>query len=150
MEISNLFNEMKNQQELLQKFLDLIYLQQKAIINNDVVVLEDLLTKEGAFFNQIEAKKTLMSDIIIQLAVKYSIKLESNNLSDFINSLKLKNEFKLNGLIKLHESIKKLVYVIIEANNQNKILINQAKSFIKQLVTIFAHANKNSILDRRA
>ncbi len=44
MEISNLFNEMKSQQELLQKFLDLIYLQQKAIINNDIVVLEDLLT----------------------------------------------------------------------------------------------------------
>ena len=103
MEISNLFNEMKNQQELLQKFLDLIYLQQKAIINNDIVVLEDLLTKEGAFFNQIEAKKILMSDIIIQLAVKYSIILESNNLSDFINSLKLKKEFKLAGLIKLHE-----------------------------------------------
>lgn len=150
MEISNLFNEMKSQQELLQKFLDLIYLQQKAIINNDIVVLEDLLTKEGAFFNQIEAKKILMSDIIIQLAVKYSIKLESNNLSDFINSLKLKNEFKLTGLIKLHESIKKLVYLIIEANNQNKILINQAKSFIKQLVTIFAQSNKNNILDRRA
>ncbi len=91
-----------------------------------------------------------MSDIIIQLAVKYSIILESNNLSDFINSLKLKKEFKLAGLIKLHESIKKLVYLIIEANNQNKILINQAKSFIKQLVTIFAQTNKNTILDRRA
>jgi len=149
MEMNNLFSELKKQHESLQKLLDLIFLQQTAIINNDVKLLEEILQKESAFFNEIEMSQRLLADIIIQLAVKHSIKLKSNNLSDFIESLKSKNEFKLGRLIKLHESMKDLVYQIIRVNNQNKLLINQAKNFVKELIAIFMRSNKSAILDRK-
>ncbi len=149
MELNSLFNELKFQHELLQRLLDLIFLQQTAIINNDIKSLEEVLQKEGAFFNEIEARQKLISNMISEMAVKNSLRLKSNNLTDFIDALKIKNEFKLGKLIKLHESMKNLVYQIIKVNNQNKLLINQAKNFVKELIAIFMRSNKSAILDRK-
>ena len=60
MEMNNLFNELKKQHELLQKFLDLISLQQNAIINSDVKALEETLKIESTYFNEIEISQKFL------------------------------------------------------------------------------------------
>ncbi|MHB1687346.1 MAG: flagellar export chaperone FlgN [Ignavibacteriaceae bacterium] len=147
--MNNLFNELIKQHELLQKFLDLISLQQKAIINNDIKSLEGTLHAESSFFNEIETNQKLMVEIIKQLSEKYALKPKSNKLSDFLNALKVKGDFKLNNFFRLQASIKNLIFSIIKINNQNKLLISQARNFIKEIMSVFTNSNKNAILDRK-
>lgn len=149
MEMNNLFNELNKQHELLQKFLDLISLQQKAIIVSDIKSLEETLKKESIFFNEIETNQKLMIEAIQNLAKKYSLNLKSNKLSDFLNALEDNNKVKLGGLFELQASLKKLINKINIVNNQNKMLISQARNFIKEIISVFANSNKSQILDRK-
>ncbi|HUX92263.1 MAG TPA: flagellar protein FlgN [Ignavibacteriaceae bacterium] len=149
MELNNLFNDLKKQHELLQKFLDLISLQQNAIINSDIKALEETLKIESTFFNEIEISQKLMIETIKNLSEKYSLNLKSNKLSDFLEALKDKNEVKLGGFFKLQASLKKLISNINTVNNQNKMLISQARNFIKEIIGVFANSNKSPILDRK-
>ena len=149
MELNNLFNDLKKQHELLQKFLDLISLQQNAIINSDVKALEETLKIESTYFNEIEISQKLMMKTIKNLSEKYSLNPKSNKLSDFLEAMKDKNEVKLGAFFKLQTSLKKLISNINTVNNQNKMLISQARNFIKEIIGVFANSNKSSILDRK-
>ncbi|MHB8578545.1 MAG: flagellar export chaperone FlgN [Ignavibacteriaceae bacterium] len=147
--MNNLFNELKKQHELLQKFLDLISLQQNAIINSDIKVLEETLKTESTFFNEIKISQNLTIDTIKNLSEKYSLNLKSNKLSDFLEAMKDKNEVKIVTFFKLQTSLKKLISNINTVNNQNKMLISQARNFIKEIISVFANSNKSPILDRK-
>jgi hypothetical protein len=149
MEMINLFDELKKQQELLQKFMDLISLQQKAIIDGDIISLEETLKKESVYFNEIEVNQKMTIETIKNLAEKYSLTLKSNRLSDFLEALEVKKEIKLVSFKKLQTSLKKIISNINNVNNQNKMLISQARNFIKEIIGVLANTNKSSILDRK-
>ena len=149
MEMINLFDELKKQQELLQKFMDLISLQQKAIIDGDIISLEETLKKESVYFHEIEVNQKVTIETIKKLAEKYSLTLKSNRLSDFLEALEVKKEIKLVSFKKLQTSLKKIISNINNVNNQNKMLISQARNFIKEIIGVLANTNKSSILDRK-
>jgi len=145
----NLFDELKKQQELLQKFMDLISLQQKAIIDGDIISLEETLKKESVYFHEIEVNQKMTIETIKNLAEKYSLTLKSNRLSDFLEALEVKKEIKLVSFKKLQTSLKKIISNINNVNNQNKMLISQARNFIKEIIGVLTNTNKSSILDRK-
>ncbi|HUX60642.1 MAG TPA: flagellar export chaperone FlgN [Ignavibacteriaceae bacterium] len=149
MEMINLFDELKKQQELLQKFMDLISLQQKAIIDGDIISLEETLKKESVYFHEIEVNQKMTIETIKKLAEKYSLTLKSNRLSDFLEALEVKKEIKLVSFKKLQTSLKKIISNINNVNNQNKMLISQARNFIKEIIGVLTNTNKSSILDRK-
>ena len=149
MEMINLFDELKKQQELLQKFMDLISLQQKAIIDGDINSLEETLKKESVYFHEIEVNQKMTIETIKNLAEKYSLTLKSNRLSDFLEALEVKKEVKLVSFKKLQTSLKKTINNINNVNNQNKMLISQARNFIKEIIGVLANTNKSSILYRK-
>lgn len=149
MEMINLFDELKKQQELLQKFMDLISLQQKAIIDGDIISLEETLKKESVYFHEIEVNQKMTIETIKNLAEKYSLTLKSNRLSDFLEALEVKKEIKLVSFKKLQTSLKKIISNINNVNNQNKMLISQARNFIKEIIGVLTNTNKSSILDRK-
>ncbi len=149
MEMINLFDELKKQQELLQRFMDLISLQQKAIIDGDINSLEETLKKESVYFHEIEVNQKMTIETIKKLAEKYSLTLKSNRLSDFLDALEDKKEIKLGSFKKLQSSLKKIINNINYVNNQNKMLISQARNFIKEMIGVLVNSNKSSILDRK-
>jgi hypothetical protein len=149
MEMKDLFSSLKDQHEFLQTFLETIILQQKAIINNDINGLEETIRTEGALLFNFELYEKQMSEIIKQLTEKYAINTSTNKLSDFINALKGKREFNPNSLVKLHNSLQKLLAQIMKTNNQNKLLIDQARNFIKETVSALIINNQAPIFDRK-
>jgi SMC interacting uncharacterized protein involved in chromosome segregation len=90
-----------------------------------------------------------MADIIKQLSEKYSIDTPSNKLTDFVNVLKGKREFNPNNIVKLHSSLQKLVSQIVKINDQNRMLIDQARNFVKETVSALVNNNQSPIFDRK-
>ena len=150
MEMKDLFNSLKEQHEFLQTFLDTVILQQKAIINNDIRGLEETIKIEGALLINVDHYEKQMADVLKQLSEKYSIDTPSNKLVDFINALRGKREFNPNSIMKLHSSLKKLVSQITKINDQNRMLIDQARNFVKETVSALIINNQSPIFDRKA
>jgi hypothetical protein len=150
MEMKDLFNSLKDQHEFLQTFLDTIILQQKAIINNDIRGLEETIKTEGALLINVDRYEKQMAEILKQLSEKYSINSSSNKLVDFINGLRGKRELNPNNIVKLHSSLKKLVSQIMKINDQNRMLIDQARNFVKETVSALVNNNQSAIFDRKA
>lgn len=149
MEMTNLFNLLKEQHQFLVAFLDTIVLQQKAIIEGDLKGLEGSIKTEGALLINFDQYEKHMTDMIRELSEKYSLNASSGKLSDFINTLKGKREFNSRNFIKLQSSLQKLMLQIIKVNNQNKLLVEQARYFIKETVSALAINNQTPILDRK-
>lgn len=150
MEMKDLFSTLKDQHDFMQAFLDTIILQQKAIISNDIIGLEETIKTEGALLLNVDHYEKQMAEIIKELSEKYSIDTPSNKLADFVNVLKGKKEFNPNNIVKLHASLKKLVTQIVKINDQNRMLIEQARSFVKETVSALVINNQSAIFDRKA
>ena len=149
MEMSDLFNLLKEQHQFLEAFLDTIVLQQQAIIESDLKGLEDSIKTEGALLINFDHYERHMTEMIRQLSEKYSLNASSGKLTDFINTLKGKREFNPKNFIKIQSSMQKLMAQIVIINNQNKLLVDQARNFIKETVSALIINNQNPILDRK-
>lgn len=149
MEMSDLFNLLREQHQFLESFLDTIVLQQRAIIESDVKGLEETIKTEGALLINFEYYEKHMSSMIRELSEKYSLDASSGKLSDFVNTLKGKREFNPKSLVRIQSSMQKLMLQIIKINNQNKMLVDQARNFIKETVSAFINNNQKPILDRK-
>ncbi len=149
MELSDLFRCLKEQYQVLREYLDTLLEHQKAIINGNLAVIEQSIKKEGNLLFSIGSFETRRYEIIQQLAAKYSLNINSNKLSEFIEKVKEKKLFDTSGLAMRRDSLQKLISEIIKINTQNKFLIEQAKSFIKEVITTFTKSNKNVLVDRR-
>ncbi len=149
MDMNDLLKLLKDQHQLLHAFHDTIVIQQKAIIGNDVKGLEETIKTEGALLINIELYEKHVEEVIMQLSSKYEINNSANKLSEFIEAIKIKREINPINLIKLQISLRKMVTQIIKVNNQNKMLIDQARYFIKETIAALVNKNHTSILDRK-
>ncbi|MCL5030680.1 MAG: flagellar protein FlgN [Bacteroidetes bacterium] len=149
MDMNDLLKLLKEQHQLLHAFHDTIVLQQKVIINNDVKGLEETIKTEGALLINIELYEKHVEEVIKQLSDKYGIKNSSGKLSEFIDAIKVKREINSINLIKLQNSLQKMVTQTVRVNNQNKMLIDQARYFIKETIAALISKNRTSILDRK-
>ena len=149
MELNNLFRCLREQHKILQEYLGVLLKHQKAIINSDNAGIEDTIKSIGVLLFNIGNCETLRQDIIQQLSEKYSLQVKSNKLTDFISEVNKQKLFETDGLVKIQNSMKKIILEIIKVNNQNKVLIDQARNFIKEMITVLSSTNKNIFIDRR-
>ena len=149
MEMTDLFNLLKEQHQFLEAFLNTIVLQQRAIIESDLKGLEETIKTEGALLINFDNYEMHMTEMIRELSKKYSLNAQSGKLTDFVNTLKGKREFNPKSFIKLQISLQKLMEQIMKINNQNKLLVDQARNFIKETVSALVNNSQNPILDRK-
>ena len=149
MEMTDLFNLLKEQHQFLEAFLNTIVLQQRAIIESDLKGLEETIKTEGALLINFDNYEKHMTEMIRELSKKYSLNASSGKLTDFVNTLKGKREFNPKSFIKLQISLQKLMEQIMKINNQNKLLVDQARNFIKETVSALVNNSQNPILDRK-
>ena len=149
MEMIDLFRSLKDQHQFLEAFLNTIMLQQRAIIENNMTGLEETIKTEGALMIYIEQHEKKVLEIIGELSQKYSIDVPSNKLSDFVAAVKAKKIMETGSIEKIQNSLKKYILRIAKVNAQNKILIEQARSFVQETISAIVSFNKNQILDRK-
>ncbi len=147
MEVAEL-NQMLEENRLnLENFLKVLSEQQKYLVDNNISGLEEAVSKEEKLLNRIEDVKQKTSSLISTLIQKYSIEVNGNKLSDFINAIK--DKIKIDQTVLLQKKIVELANQVKEMNKQNKVLIEHARSFIK--ATVKALADENClVLDRKA
>ncbi len=149
MEMNDLFNSLKEQHQFLEAFLNTIQLQQRAIVENDIKGLEETVKMEGALLLNIEQYEKQMLKIIQQLTEKYSLGANPNKLSDFLEAMKVKKHFDSRNIVKLQMSLRKLILQIAKINAQNRLLIQQASSYLRETISTIASLHKNPLLDKK-
>lgn len=148
MEMRNLYNALREQYEFLQAYLSALFEHQQAIINSDIVELEETIKSESALLIVIENYQNKIFNSIKELSERYSLGLKTFRLSDFIYTVKEQDKGDVVNLIKMRDSLTKMSADIARVNNQNKILIEQSRYLIKGTIAAIINSNKNPILDR--
>ncbi len=148
MEMSVLFKALKEQYEFLNAYLGVLTQHQEAIINGNIVEMEETIKSEGALLIIVEKYQNKIVDVIKNLSAEYSLRLQNYRLSDFIKAIKYNNRFDTDKLSKMQESLTKMGNEIIKVNNQNKLLVDQARYLIKGTITSIANEKNAPILDR--
>jgi flagellar biosynthesis/type III secretory pathway chaperone len=146
MEMAELNQMLEENKMNLENFLQVLSEQQKYLVDNNIHGLEGSIVKEEKLLSRIEDVKKKTSELISVLIEKYSIETKGTKLSDFVNAIK--DKIKIDATVLLQKKIFELANQVKEMNQQNKILIEHARSFIK--ATVKALSDENClILDRK-
>lgn len=148
MEISDLFNALKEQHEFLHAYLGALMQHQDAIISGNINELEETIKSEGALLIIVENYRNKIINVIKILSGKYFFKLQNYRLSDFITAVKYNERYDTDRLSKMQNSLTKVGNDIIKVNNQNKLLVDQARYLIKGTISVIVNENSVPILDR--
>ena len=147
------FEELNQSLELqvtnLKMLLNTVVTKQKAIIKNDLKALGKEMHTEEKLLISISNQTANVSAIIAKLSSSFGLKLEKPILSEFIKSVSEEKDTNLKVIIMLRNSIRELVQQIDYTNKQNNILIEHARSFIKELISNIVGLSKKSLLDAK-
>lgn len=147
--MNELLNSLTEQQSNLQEFLEVVYKQQRALIENNLASLEESILAEEKVLQKIEATEKTREEIMKNLSGAYSIKLKSLSVSDFLKQIGNDHHPLVQKISDLSEEIKEVITDITKVNYQNKQLINHSRSFIKETVALVFGNNGNQLLDKR-
>lgn len=148
MEMSNLFKALKEQYEFMHAYLGTIIQHQQAIIQGNISELEETIKSEGALLIILENYQHKIVEIIKALSQKYSLGLENFKLSEFIAAVNENDSYDTVNLTKMKTSLIKMGIEITKINNQNKLLVDQARYIIKETISALVSANNVPTLDR--
>ena len=146
---SDLESILELQKHNLQKMLEVLKSHQTALVHNDLKLIEDSITSEEVLLQNIMKTETEKSTIIEQLDKQYSLHLVKPSLTNLLIAVQRKEDFNYDSLQKLQFVIKKLTLEISRINLQNRVLIENAKSFIKNTISALVGQNKRQLLDKR-
>jgi hypothetical protein len=149
MKVNELISALEKQEQSLKNFLECISTKQKAIVQNDINTLQDSLANEEKLLSEIDEGGKKISSAIEYLAAENSLKINSKSLTEFINSANNKSEVNMSMITMLQNSIKDLIVKSAFINEQNKILINHSRNFIKETISMLIGLNKGPLLDKR-
>jgi 3-methyladenine DNA glycosylase Tag len=150
MKTNQLIAALKEQEESLKQFLECSINKQKAIVQNDIESLHKSLNNEEKILSQIENNGKKISSVIGNLAGDYGLELESVSLSEFLNSVTNKSEINVKVINLLRNSIKDLIGKSSRINEQNKILIDHSRNFLRETIAVLIGLSKRPLLDRKA
>lgn len=149
MEMNDLLSSIKRQFNLLKNFLEILKIQQKAIVENDIDLLESATMKESEVIKSInEANKDILK-IIHEKSVQLNFDSQPKDLSEFLDLVSTEAGIDVSDIQSIRQASKPLAEEIIKVNEQNKILIQEGRSFIKNLIGLLAGGNNSQLLDRR-
>lgn len=146
MELKEIYLALEEQIVNLQKFINVVKQQQRALIENNVYLIEESLSNEERMISLITSHEDNLVKIINAFARENSLNIDNPVLNNLIDEL-IKRKVDVVQLTKLRNDIKSLVANIIKTNTQNKLLIDNARNFIKETISALMASKK--ILDRK-
>jgi hypothetical protein len=149
MKSNELISVLKEQEDSLKQFLVCSLNKQKAIVQNDIEKLHNSLNNEEKILSQIENNGKKISSIIEKLAEDYGFKMNTVSLSEFLNSVDNKTEINFKVISLLRNSIKDLVGKSSRINEQNKILIDHSRNFLRETIAVLIGLSKRPLLDKK-
>jgi len=145
---------LRDQKAILSELITASKQKQKAVIINDIMLLEETNRNEEIILNKLEHKESERLNIIISLANEMGLNIKevnSKNIKDFFELLKVNlapEEFAT--VSELRKDTKNLVQEADLITKQNNLLIEQANSFIKQVINVLFKSQNKPLLDRKA
>ncbi len=133
----------------LKLLLNTAVTKQKALIKNDLKALEKEMRVEEKQLISISNQTAKISALITKLSSDCGLPVESPTLSEFIKSVTKEKDTNLKVIVMLRNSIHELVQQIDYTNKQNNILIEHARSFIRELISNIIGLSKKSLLDAK-
>lgn len=149
MKTEKLITALEEQEKNLKDFVECTVSKQKALVSNNLEELQQLLIREEKLLSGLDEQGIQISSAIGSLAEENSLKLKSNTVSEFIKAVRQKTEVNLKVIILLQDSIRQLVSKAIYTNEQNKILIQHSRNFIRETILKLVALNNNQLLDRK-
>ncbi len=149
MKTDELISVLEEQQESLKSFLECSKNKQKAIVGNDIDNLRNSLVHEEKLLSKIEISSKNISFTVEKLAGEYGLDLKKLSLAEFLNAVNNKMEINVKVINLLRNSIKDLISEAARINEQNKVLIEHSRSFLRETIAILIGLNKHPLLDRK-
>ncbi|MDP3684155.1 MAG: flagellar export chaperone FlgN [Ignavibacteria bacterium] len=149
MDTQHLVKALKQQEYNLQNFLDSLLKHQQALIAHNLPVMDEVILVEANLLKDINGVDKEVVKTINQLSAQYSLGTTSTKLLDFTKAIKKISMNDYVNLLQIQKSLRGLLTKIQIINSQNSLLIENARSFIKQTFTSLAGVNNDPILNRR-
>lgn len=149
MNLDELNQNLELQESNLKMLLESSINKQKALIKNDLKALEKELHAEENILISISNQSAGLPQIIKKVADDNGVSIVNPTLSEFVNAVSNKEDSGINKIDNLRSSIRSLVKKIDYANNQNNILIENARSFIRDFISNIIGISKKSLLDAK-
>lgn len=136
--------------ETLIKLLELSEEKQKVLIQRDHDQLNTLSEKEQKYLNDISLLTKQQKVCTEQLKIEFELPRNMTSLTDMIEVIgnRLDIDYRRNILITLNE-IKKISIGLERTNEQNKMLIETSRVFIKTIIQAVRGSGNNSLINRR-
>jgi hypothetical protein len=147
--MKKLFEVLSENEENLKLFLDIVKEKQEALIKNDADILEKLIVIEERILSEIDDIRIRMQYEVEAAALEFNFRLEHNFLKELIEKMKTTDNHEVEKLVTYQSSIRWLVMQINDINAQNKVLIENSRKFVKEIISIITSENKQ-LLDRKA
>ena len=149
METKQLAKILKEQEKNRKEFLDAALQKQKGIISQDFEEIQKAIALEEKLLRKINSTEKIRNEFIKEMSIKYSLELNSSSLSGIIKIYETKQDPNLDVFVKLQKTLKNLIDKIWQVNWQNRVLIDNARNFIKETIHALNHSNKKPLLDRK-
>jgi len=145
---------LEEQKRNLVELVEVSSRKQKAIVVNNRLALEELNHKEEIVLNKLERKEVERINQILILSNETGLDIQEVNvktIKDFYKVLRANSSTEVYEQIEsLRDETKKLITEAGMINKQNNLLVNQAGSLIKQMVSVLFKSQNKPLLDRKA
>ncbi|GAB4143327.1 MAG: hypothetical protein Fur0015_11920 [Ignavibacteriales bacterium] len=151
---TKLIKILEEQKQNLLELIDVSMKKQKAIIMNNSIALDELNHTDEIVLNKIQNKEKERINLILSMIKEAGLNINQLNektIKHFYTMLKDEStteEFE--KISQLRDELKELVVNAGMINKQNGLLVNQAGSLIKQMVSILFKSQNKPLLDRKA
>lgn len=137
------------QEKNLQLFVDVLSKQQRALIQHDLPSIDEAVQGEVRLLQELQAIDNEIHKTIKVLAVEFGVNTKPLKLLDVTKAVKSKSSADYITLLQLQKSVRTILAKIQKMNSQNSLLIENARSFIKQTFASLAGVHNDPILDRK-
>lgn len=149
MEINELKQSLIEQRANLQLFLETLLKQRRAIIENNIESLEESIAAEEQLLMRIHNLEQESKETIKSLVRTHGLRVQNYSLSMLLSAAAAKSEVKLDDLFNIQNNIQRLVNEISRANEHNRVLVNHARSFVRETINALVNDNGAQLLDRK-
>lgn len=136
----------------LENFVKILEDKQHCIIENNYDLLSEKMNDEEIFINKIKKIEEKRINLLMN-AIESSVSTPSRDLLKLSEFAKATREFwsseEFGVLTMVAADLKELAHKASNLNEQNRFLIDNARSFIREIISAVVHAQNKSIIDRK-
>lgn len=149
METNELVTILQDQKNNLNILYSTVTQKQRALVSSDYELLEDSISKEEHALLSIQQTEKLRINALHELYKQFSINPNSTKLQEFVEKTRNRiGDETGKKILKLEKDIKEIITLVNNINQQNKYLIDQSRTFIRETIQSVL-AIKKTLLDKR-